>query len=473
MIDKFLIVPLLACAYVEIVAPLLIFVTAEPDRPGLSGASKLQSLITPRPENKIVWPALAAIAVFLAVRNRSRLTLPPHIICLFAYLAFAGASVLWAFKPELSFSRFVVQVMIVTSIVLPAMLAARTADMMRGVFLCFAFALILNVFFVLKQEPIVYDEWHGSKLVKYIVGYPGYFTFKGILGECAAFAFLLSLYEMLHPGRRRALGIIVVVIAIWLMFPSKSKGSLGLAIVAPIVAQLTLIAAKKMRISPAIVLLPIPICYEVLSRIPGLNIINRLSYKLYGNYTLSGRMLIWDFVDYEIGHRPLLGWGYQSFWLVGSDAPSFAEAPGFIKMMPSAHNGYLDVILSTGYVGFALFVVFIIATLHAIGRVADRDPSRAWLVLSVALFIILVNTLESGWTHGMDMLWVMFAILAAEIARYWQPFRPDGRSLIRRRRAPRARPVARAIGTPILGPRAARPLDPSLGLTADPAEPRD
>ena len=33
------------------------------------------------------------------------------------------------------------QVMIVTSIVLPAMLAARTVDMMRGLFLCFAFAL--------------------------------------------------------------------------------------------------------------------------------------------------------------------------------------------------------------------------------------------------------------------------------------------------------------------------------------------
>ena len=92
---------------------------------------------------------MAAISVILAVQNRSRLTLPPHIICLFAYLAFAGASVLWAFSPERSFIRYLQQVMIVTSIVLPAMLAARTADMMRGLFLCFAFALILNSYFVL------------------------------------------------------------------------------------------------------------------------------------------------------------------------------------------------------------------------------------------------------------------------------------------------------------------------------------
>ncbi len=61
-----------------------------------------------RPENRIFWPAMAAISLVLAVRNRPprRLTLPPHIICLLAYLAFAGASVLWAFRPELSFIRF-------------------------------------------------------------------------------------------------------------------------------------------------------------------------------------------------------------------------------------------------------------------------------------------------------------------------------------------------------------------------------
>jgi O-antigen ligase len=92
--------------------------------------------------------------------------------------------------------------------------------------------------------------------------------------------------------------------------------------------------------------------------------------------------------------------------------------------MPNAHNGYYDTMLEMGYIGLAFLVVFILATLHAIGRVADRDPARAWLVLSLALFIILTNTLESVWMRGMDILWVVFVIAAAEIGRYWQPFRP-------------------------------------------------
>ena len=64
-------------------------------------------------------------------------------------------------------------------------------------------------------------------------------------------------------------------------------------------------------------------------------------------------------------------------------------------MMPNAHNGYYDTMLEMGYVGYALLVIFIIATLHAIGRVADRDPARAWLVLSLALYVISVTILKA------------------------------------------------------------------------------
>jgi O-antigen ligase len=397
---------------------LLKFATAVPTNQVLSLAEAQKLLTEPRPENKIVWPALAVISVILAVQNRSRLaglTWPPHIICLLAYLALAGTSILWSVRPELSFTRFVTQAMLVTSIVLPTMLADRTADIMRGVFLCFALGVILNVFIVLGQEPII--DYNGE-----IIGYPGYFDFKGTLGEFAAIAFLLSLHEIRYPGHRRALSMIVIVIATWLMFVSKSKGSLGLAIIAPFLAQLTLIAGKRMRLSPATILWPIALCYEILCSID-LNFANRISWHLYGNYTYSGRTIIWDFANYEIARRPLLGWGFQSFW-IGNDAPATVEAPGWVKAMMQAHNGYLDTQLDTGYVGLAFLVIFIIATLHAIGRVVDRDSGRARLLLSVALFIILINGLESTWMRGMDTLWLMFLIPVAEIGRYWKPFPP-------------------------------------------------
>src|SRR6266436_2664601 len=406
MIDKFAIVSILACAYPSIVSPLIMF-AAEPAR-------TLQAIMESRPENRIFWLAMAAISVVLTAQNRSRLgrlTLPPHIICLVGYLAFAGASVLWAFRPELSFIRFAQQVMILTSIVLPAILAARTADMMRGIFLCFALAAGLNIYFILDNSP---------SLVKQLNGYPGYFTGKNLLGEFSAIALLLSLHEILYPGFRRALGIVAAASATFLLLLSNSKTAFGLALLVPFLAGLTLLIKKTTRISPAIILLSIPFCYIVLSSVSNFNM-GRISYMLYGDPTFTGRTVIRDFASIEIARRPLLGWGYQSFWLVGPDAPSVMEAPGWVKLMPNAHNGYVDTMLEMGYVGLALLVTFIFTTLHAIGRVADRDLKRAWLVLSLTLFIIIYNFFESLWMRGFDLLWVVFVVVAAEIARYWRP----------------------------------------------------
>jgi exopolysaccharide production protein ExoQ len=80
--------------------------------------------------------------------------------------------------------------------------------------------------------------------------------------------------------------------------------------------------------------------------------------------------------------------------------------------------------LEMGVVGLALLVTFLIATLHAVGRVVDRDPARAWLMLALILFAILNNFLESSWMRAFDLVWVAFAIVVAEVGRCWQVFPP-------------------------------------------------
>jgi exopolysaccharide production protein ExoQ len=408
-IDKSVLLVILASIFALIVSPLLNYYTPLDRQAIYNGAA--------RPENRIFWPAMAVISILLAVQNHYRLdklTWPPHIICLLAYLSFAGASVLWAFSPESSFVRFVQQAMIVASIVLPAMLADRTADMMRGLFLCFALALILNVFFVLDGAVDIVN----CSAINFC--YEGYFGGKNYLGECAAVAFLLSLHEIVHRGWRRTLGIIVGAIAIVLVFLSDSKTAFGLIIISPLLAQITLTVRQITRVSPAIILLSLPFFYTILSEVSHVDLMNRMAYMLYHDPTLTGRTIIWEFAQYEIGRRPLLGWGYQSFWLVPG-SPS-REAPGWVGLMPNAHNGYYDTTLETGYVGLIFLYIFIIATLHAVERVADRDPTRARLLLSLVLFFIMWNYFESLWMRGFEFLWVVFLIVAAEIGRYWQPF---------------------------------------------------
>jgi exopolysaccharide production protein ExoQ len=410
LIDKYSFIPILACLYTVILHPLIML----PCSLGDWNHADTKCLMESGTDAKFFWPTISLFSVALILWHRSRLALPPHVICLLPYLAFAGASVLWAFKPELSFIRYAQQVMIVISIVLPAIMSDRRVDLIRALFLCFAFAAILNMIFAFIMPPL-----KGENVT---LGYTGYFPGKNYLGELAAIVLLLSLSELTHSWCRRVVAIIFLAVAFYLLFLSNSKTALGLALLAPLVAGLTLIIRRITRISPAVIPVAVLFVYMVLSSISNFTVY-RLSYMIYGESTFTHRKIIWDFASNEIARRPLLGWGYQSFWLVGPDGPSIVDAPGWVKDMPNAHNGYLDTRLELGYVGFGFLLTFILATLHAIGRLLDLNPSRGWSVLSLFYFVMIHNFLESTWMRGFEFLWIVFLFLVAEIARSRPPLR--------------------------------------------------
>jgi exopolysaccharide production protein ExoQ len=408
--DLCALVPVLAFAYSAVIQPLIYF--NFPPSPGLQG------LLESRTENRVFWPAVAALAAAVVAQKLSRgrrLTLPPNIISLVAYLAFAGASVSWAFKPELSFVRFTQEVMVLTAIVLPALLASANADILRAVFLCSACGAILNVLLIPGGYATLAQ--YGDVLVD--IGYQGYFTGKNLLGEFAAIAVLLSVHEMLQSGGRRGLGFVIGVAALVLLFMSNSKTALGLVLIAPILAALTQMIARSARISPAVVVAAMLLAYIVFCQALGFST-DRIAYLLTGDSSFTGRTTIWAFAESEIPRHPLLGWGYQSFWLVGADAPSLTDAIGWVKFMPNSHNGYYDTILELGYVGLAFLLVFLTTTVHVIGRVMEHDSKRAWILLSIVLFIMIYNFIETLWLRAFDVSWVVFVVIAVEAARYWR-----------------------------------------------------
>jgi O-antigen ligase len=147
---------------------------------------------------------------------------------------------------------------------------------------------------------------------------------------------------------------------------------------------------------------------------------------LFGDSTLTSRTVIWDFIQNQISRKPWLGWGFHSFWLVGPNAPSVVEAPYWIRHMTGSHNGYLDVRLETGYIGLAVFLLFLVGVLYAMERVRQQDPVRAWLLLSLALYVIVTNFLETVWLVTDEPLWFLFLLVVGETARYSRSARQVG-----------------------------------------------
>ena len=103
--------------------------------------------------------------------------------------------------------------------------------------------------------------------------------------------------------------------------------------------------------------------------------------------TLTGRTGIWSAVLDSIAKRPLLGYGYQAFWL-GLEGESYRIILAVSWVLAQAQNGFLDVMLEMGTVGLAIvLLVFgfafrdaaaafsVLATIPSFGRWSGTSPS--------------------------------------------------------------------------------------------------
>jgi exopolysaccharide production protein ExoQ len=359
-----------------------------------------------RPENILFWPALAGLTLTLVFLNWARInhkffhSLP--IVSLIGYLVFAAASVMWAYSPDFAFSRLVVQVLAFIVVVVPYALPTRAKYTMPSVHLCYAIALAINAVYVLTtpSSPI---------------GHSGYFTHKQELGMLGAIGIILSSQELLHRGWRRLAGLIAIGLGFWLVFESGSKSALALAVIAITCSGPILLLCKKTRLTPAFIVAAVVVASMFMS-----NPIERLGYRLYGDATLTGRTAIWSFTTFQISQKPWFGWGFHSYYFVPNSPQK--QAPGYIRNMPSSHSGYLELKLETGRIGYWIFLVFIYSSLHLLERVRRIDPVRAWCLLSVQLFAVLINLLDSNWIE-LTHFWLLYLIVVAETVRYSWPSR--------------------------------------------------
>jgi len=357
-----------------------------------------------RTENLLFWPVAVVLTLTLVFQNRARIdyrffqSLP--IASLIAYLVFAAASVTWAYSPDAAFSRLVVQVLAFIVVIVPYALPVRTKYVMSILCLCYAIALAINAVYVLTTPASS-------------IGHPGYFDNKQELGQFSGVVILLSIHELRHRDWRSLVAVFAIGVGIWLVFESESKAALALGMVAVASSWLILLICKKTRLTPAYFVAAVVVASMFVQ-----DPMEKLGYRLYGDSSLTGRTAIWGYANFRISQKPWFGWGFHSYYFV-PDSPQ-NEAPGYIRDMPSSHSGYLDLKLETGRIGYWIFLVFIYSSLHLLERVRRKDPVGAWCFLSIQLFVLLDNLLDTGWL-ALTHFWLLYLILVAETVRYSWP----------------------------------------------------
>lgn len=138
--------------------------------------------------------------------------------------------------------------------------------------------------------------------------------------------------------------------------------------------------------------------------------------------SLTGRMPIWTTLADHVAQRPLVGYGYDSFWTADRIDTVSSELQWGIR---EAHSAYIDTVLSVGLVGGLLLLAAVFLGL--------RRSSEQYLHTGHPLFGFLFAMLAYGMIDactesGMTMpLFVPFLTAAAllQTATVGQAFQPD------------------------------------------------
>ena len=131
--------------------------------------------------------------------------------------------------------------------------------------------------------------------------------------------------------------------------------------------------------------------------------------------TLTGRTEIWrDLL--EMSGSPLVGVGYESFWLGDRLLEVWDK---YSIRINEAHSGYLEIYLDLGLVGLTLLLVLFVCSYVAIVRRIDDDFDYARFRIAWLIVVLIYNLTESsfkGYTLAWFVLMLTILVPAHEVS---------------------------------------------------------
>lgn len=217
-----------------------------------------------------------------------------------------------------------------------------------------------------------------------------------------------------------------------LLVASKSKTSLGIlvAILATTPLLLGVLKMKGKTIAAIAMGLLLSLFGGALMWLAYCTSTGRNPLAPFYGITFTQRTDVWAFVILEIMKRPFAGSGFASFWDIDPTLqPSLQSGLWFAQMdafTNEAHNGYLDLLVTTGFVGLigAMIVLFrwVIRGMAQMRQaLRSSDPEDRWnlpYIVSLGIFPLIIvghNLLESSYFTANSFFGTLILLIGVDL----------------------------------------------------------
>jgi O-antigen ligase len=282
-----------------------------------------------------------------------------------------------------------------------------------AVVLCLLFGFVLKSYgvvgagYVANMEDLVHSgAWRGI------------YIHKTVLGSMMSISALVFLFCALDNRRYNWVMWTGVGLSIYILLRSTTKAALLVLLL--VLVLLPLYRTLRWNYT---VLLPFLITILLVGGSVAIIFVSNADTVLsaFGkDVTLTGRTDFWPLLLNKSWQRPWLGYGYLTFWYGGWEGQP-ADIWRQLKWgfePPHAHNGFLEVLMSFGLVGLALFLLsFLTGYLRSI-RWLRLVKTAEGLVPLIYLTLTLLFNLTESFLMRDDILWLLY--VSATLSMYYE-----------------------------------------------------
>ncbi|RBO92155.1 O-antigen ligase family protein [Pseudochrobactrum asaccharolyticum] len=314
----------------------------------------------------------------------------------------------------IAFRRYIFSITAIVTAMAWVILPENTQHFQKMIKYLSLFVLLFSYFGVIFMPEI---SIHNMAEVLELVNagsWRGHFAHKNIAGPAMIVLIIYNLY-LLRKEDFLIPAINIILATIFLIY-SNNKTSIGLVLIALLVAQLI----RTVRILP-LQLLAFFIPIVLMAALTVGTVLNPSLYDFVNSAisdpSFTGRTDIWKFAFEQLCAHPWIGFGFDTFWNMSNLVNGGYDIETWAARAGHAHNGYINLALSSGAIGVILFAIWMLFSPlldYNRSQKNGNDPALATMYLRIWVFMMLYANLESPFFAPRGQVW--FSLLAAVLA---------------------------------------------------------